>query len=73
MADYEQVASIKERYEQKWLALEEVTAIGIGRAGDELGIIVSVRAHPEKVRRAIPGRIEGVPVTIRKTGAFNVL
>ncbi|SHE45434.1 hypothetical protein SAMN05443144_101328 [Fodinibius roseus] len=71
MANYEEAALIKRQYEQKWLAMEEIAAIGIGRAGGETGIIISVTEHPEKVRREIPGRIEGVPIQIKKTGAFN--
>lgn len=72
MADYEEATSIKQQYKQKWLAMEEVVAIGIGRAGGETGIIISVTEHSDKVRREIPGRIEGVPITIRETGEFNV-
>lgn len=72
MANYDEAAIVKQQYEQKWMAMEEVAAIGIGRAGEETGIIISVTEHPEKVRREIPSRIEGVPIKIKKTGSFNI-
>ena len=65
------VQEIKERYEQEWLAIKEVVAIGIGKAGNEMGIIISVSESPEKLRKEIPGRIDGVPIKIRQTGRFK--
>lgn len=71
MADQEKVTAIKQQYEQEWLSLEEVTAIGIGKIAEEMGIIISVTENPQKLRRDIPDQIQGVPIKIQKTGEFK--
>lgn len=72
MPDQKEVTATKQRYEQEWMALEEVTAIGIGKVADQIGIVISVTENPEKVKREIPDRIEGIPIKIQKTGELNV-
>lgn len=72
MANQKQAAAIKQQYEQQWLGLKEVAAIGIGRVDNEVGIIISVTENPVKVREKIPARIEGVPIKIQQTGEFDV-
>lgn len=71
MADQEKVTAIKQRYEQEWLSLKEVAAIGIGKVADEMGIIISVTENLQKMRRNIPDQIQGVPIRIKKTGEFK--
>ena len=71
MADQEKVTAVKQQYEQEWLSLKEVAAIGIGKVADEMGIIISVTENLQKMRRNLPDQIEGVPIRIKKTGAFK--
>lgn len=73
MADQKEAASIKQEYEKQWLSIAEVVAIGIGRVEDTIGILVSVKENPEKVRKKIPNRIKGVPIKIQETGEYNAL
>lgn len=72
-ADYKQKATeIKQRYEQKWLAIKEVAAVGIGITGNQdIGIIISVTENPDKVRNEIPSKIEGIAIKVQETGEFK--
>lgn len=73
MADQKEKArEIKQRYEQKWMAIKEVIGIGIGMADDQsIGIIISVTEKPDKIRKEIPARIDGVTIQIQETGEFK--
>lgn len=73
MANQKEAIEIKQEYEKEWLAIREVTAVGVGNIEDKLGIIVSVSENPDKVREQIPNQVGGVPVTIQQTGAFRAL
>lgn len=74
MADLNKVRQVKQQHEREWMAREEVVAVGIGKADGETGagIVISVSENPEKVRKEIKERIEGVPVKIQDTGDFKV-
>ncbi len=63
---------IKEKYEQKWMAIEGVSAVGIGVTGNQMiGIIISVTENPEEIRHKIPAKIKEIPIKIQKTGKFK--
>ncbi len=71
MADLNKVRQVKNRHEKEWMARKEVVAVGIGKTDGETGIVISVSGNPEKVRKEIEERIDGVPIKIQQTGAFE--
>lgn len=72
--DLERVKQIKRKYEQQWLALAGVVAIGIGTtASGNVGVIVSVKENPETIRASIPQEVEGIEVEIRVSGELRAL
>lgn len=69
MADINHIKSVKRAHERTWMALDGVTAVGIGIiTGGQTGIIISVSANPAGLRRQIPEQVDGVPVEIRVSG-----
>ncbi|SMO43713.1 hypothetical protein [Fodinibius sediminis] len=73
MADqYEAASAVKKRYEENWLKLKGVTAVGIGMVEKKrTGIIVSVSEDKKKIRTRIPAEIDGVAIQIVQTGTFK--
>lgn len=72
--EIERVKQIKRTYEHQWLALEGVVAVGIGTtASNTVGLIVSVKEDVEKIRAAIPPKVEGIDVEIRVSGELRAL
>ncbi|MFH5831995.1 hypothetical protein ACG2F4_04425 [Halalkalibaculum sp. DA3122] len=72
MPDYPKARNIKQKYEKEWLAIDGVTAVGIGLVdGDTIGIIISVSADEERIRNQLPAEIEGIPVKVDVTGNFR--
>jgi hypothetical protein len=72
--ELERVKQIKRRYEQQWLSLAGVVAVGIGTtAAGKVGVIVSVKENPEKIRASIPQQVDGIDVEIRVTGELRAL
>jgi hypothetical protein len=72
MTDQTQKAKeVKQRYEKGWLAMNGVTAVGIGLVQNEVGIIISVEKDKAKVQAQIPHEIDGIPTSIRLTGRLN--
>ena len=72
MDTLQQIREVKKKYEREWLALPGVAGVGIGPvANGEIGIIISVSEHPEKVREKISERINSVAIEIRETGDFR--
>jgi len=70
--DTQKAKRIKKRYEESWISIPGVTAVGVGlTAGNEVGIIVSVTAEPEKIRKQIPERVKGIPVELQITGEIK--
>lgn len=65
----EKIKAAKRAHEHRWLALEDVVAVGIGPLADgRLGIVVSVRADTPAVRVRIPATADGAPVEVRVVG-----
>lgn len=70
----DRIHEAKRRHQARWMALDDVVAVGVGRlADDRNGIVVSVRADTDQVREAVPDSVEGVPVEIRVVGDVRAL
>lgn len=68
----ERARTVKQAHESRWLTLKGVVAVGIGQLDDgRPGIIISVEADSDRIRRQIPEQVEGVPVEIRVTGPIR--
>lgn len=67
--DLEQIKAAKRAHEHRWLALDDVVAVGIGLLADRrVGIVVSVRADTPTVRAHVPAIADGAPVEVRVVG-----
>jgi hypothetical protein len=64
---------VKQRFENKWLSIQGVNAIGIGMIGDQIAIIISVDSPAENIQAEIPAQVEGVPIRIKITGKLKAL
>ncbi|MBX2991511.1 MAG: hypothetical protein KF749_10140 [Bacteroidetes bacterium] len=70
--ELERIRRIKQAHEKLWLALESVTAVGIGTTSSgKAGLIVSVMDDPGKMRGQIPRSIDGIEVEIRFSGELK--
>jgi pentose-5-phosphate-3-epimerase len=68
----EKVKKIKKKYEKIWISIDGVTAVGIGKTSDGgTGLIVSVIEKPEKFRKMIPEKINGISIEIQVTGELR--
>lgn len=71
-ANIEKIRRIKSENTKKWLALDGVVAIGIGKVSSgEPGLIISVKNNLEKVRSEIPGKIDDVIIEIQQSGPIK--
>jgi hypothetical protein len=73
MDDNRRALKVKSKHEKKWLSIDGVTAIGIGRYNDSTAIIVSYSRNQETVKKAIPASVDHVPVVFRFSGSINAL
>lgn len=71
MDDQQKVKQIKKQHERRWLAINGVVAVGIGKVDNKMGIIISVSGELHKIRAEIPGQINGVPIEIQQTGTIE--
>ena len=63
---------LKERYKQRWLAIDGVVAVGVGLVDHEqVGIIISAQKNVEKIRTLIPDYLEGIPIKIQESGEIK--
>jgi len=68
----EKISRIKNENAKKWLALDGVIAIGIGKVSSgKPGLIISVKNNIEKVRVEIPDKIDDVIIEIQKSGPIT--
>lgn len=66
------VRKIKGTYENKWLSLEGVIAVGIGNtSGGDIGIIISVKKINRRLQEEIPGEIGGVIIQLQETDEIS--
>ena len=74
MADtMENALKVKRKNEKKWLRLKGVVAVGIGKIGDETGIIISVETNYDIPNVKIPSIVAGVPTKIQAVGRIEAL
>ncbi len=66
------IREVKKSNEQSWLALDGVTAVGIGLlSSGQAGIIINVTDDPTAFVKQIPGEVNGVEIEIRKSGEIR--
>ena len=72
MTDAMKIAlKVKRKNEKKWLRLKGVVAIGIGKVGDNIGIIISVENDCDISDIKIPALVDHVPVKIQSVGRIE--
>ena len=72
--ELQKIRKIKAKNERKWLAIDGVVAVGIGKTvGGRLGIIVHVTENAPKYQSRIVRKIEGIPVEVRESGEIKAL
>jgi hypothetical protein len=65
---------IRNRYEEIWMELGFVTAIGIGlTSSGRTGIIISLEKDDPAIRSIFPAEIEGIPIEVKITGEINTI
>lgn len=70
--ELEHIRRIKQAHEKLWLALDSVTAVGIGTTSTgKAGLIVSVKDDPGKIREQIPRSIDGIDIEIQFSGELK--
>lgn len=70
----DEIRAVMRAHQARWLAMEDVVAVGIGRLADGRGgILVSVRSDAEAFRDRLPRSIDGVPVEVRGVGDIRAL
>lgn len=69
----EQAIKVKQRYEKTWLGQKGVVAVGIGKVGNSIGIVVSVENSTDLETIQIPDTVEGIPTRLQVTGPFKSL
>ncbi|GEM_PF-3968042 len=68
------IHTVKKKYEQIWLALPYVQAVGIGILSDgSKGIIISVTNENQIEKSQLPKEVEGVKIELKTTGPINAL
>ncbi|GEM_PF-1468603 len=65
--------SAKAKHEREWLAIDAVSAVGVGVRGGEVCIIISVDTNPASLSHRIPAGVEDVPVVVERTGRIGPL
>ncbi len=74
MMDLDNIKRIKNKYQNAWLKLPGVVAVGVGiLKNGAIGIIVSVEKLNEALKDQIPDAVEDVPVEIQVTGKIKAL
>jgi hypothetical protein len=74
MTDAMKIAlKVKRKNEKKWLRLKGVVAVGIGKVGDNIGIIISVENESDIPHIKIPALVDHVPVKIQSVGKIEAL
>lgn len=62
------IGEVKDRHVEEWMALPEVTGVGIGLCDQEECIRVFLAAPSPQADRAIPDRVEGYRVDVQVGG-----
>lgn len=65
----DKIRRLKQAYEEDWMAIDGVVAVGVGLTSQgSPGIIVSISRNLEEIRDKIPSSVEDVPVEIIQSG-----
>ena len=65
---------IVSRYEQIWMGLKNVSAVGTGKTREgKLCIVISLSRDDPYTRNIFPAEIEGIPVDVRISGKVDAL
>lgn len=70
MDPLEKTRSVKKRWEKKLLRIKGVQGVGVGKI-DGAPVISVYVDHGQPDSTKIPLNLEGVPVSIKETGAFT--
>jgi hypothetical protein len=65
------IVEVKKRHELQLLKIEGVEGVGITEESGEEYITIYVSISVHEVKKKIPEKLDGYPVTIQKTGPFN--
>lgn len=66
----EKIRAVKSKYQEKWLAMPQVEAIGIGLNQGEPAIMITCLPPASAVRDKIPAEIDGVRIVVTEGGPF---
>jgi hypothetical protein len=70
---FEKASKIREMYEQIWLGLDKVTAVGTGKTADgRICIVISLSSDDPDTTNMFPPEIEDVPIEFRVTGETHI-
>ena len=72
--EIDKIKELKKKHGNKWLAINNVVAVGIGKtSGGSIGIIISVKEDAYKVKSQIPSEIDKIPIEVQETGEMKAL
>lgn len=73
-AQIEKTKRVKQQHESRWMKIDGVNAVGIGRTSEgNIGIIVSVSEMNDTITKNIPEIVDSIEVEIQETGEFRAL
>ena len=67
------IQSVLAKHEQSLAAIPGVTGVGIGGSPDHPILLVTVEQLTDRLRQALPDRLEGFPVKIEVSGVVRML
>ncbi len=65
--------SAKAKHEREWLAIDAVSAVGVGVREGEVCIIISVDTNPASLTSTIPAGVDDIPVVVERRGRIEPL
>ncbi|MDL1955995.1 MAG: hypothetical protein LWW95_02935 [Candidatus Desulfofervidus auxilii] len=68
------IEEIKNKYESKFMAIDGVVGVGIGKTKDGVSCIkVYVKEKTTEIEKLIPNKVEGINVEIEEIGEISAL
>jgi hypothetical protein len=65
---FPKAAAVKEAYQGRWMSIEGVGGVGVGRVRGRTGIVIYLERKVPELSRKIPAEIDGVPVRFEVSG-----
>ena len=65
----DKVKAVKKKYENDWLKLPGVVAVGIGLIDDTPGIIISLENLTDSPK--LPSSVENIPIKLQESGSIR--